>query len=127
MNSVMGKLVDEHQMAFLKGRQILDAALLANELVDGRVKQKKTGLLCKLDIKKAYDHVNWNFLLKILKDVRFGSKWISWIKYCISSVKLSLIINGNTEGFFHSKRVLRQGALCLLLIPASYGRVKPYV
>lgn len=30
----MGELVDEHQIAFLKGRQIMDAALLANELVD---------------------------------------------------------------------------------------------
>lgn len=40
LKSVMGKLVNEHQMAFLKGRQIMDTALLANELVDSRVKQK---------------------------------------------------------------------------------------
>lgn len=63
---VIGKLVDGHQMAFLKGRQIMDVALLANEMVDSRVKQKKSGILSKLDIEKAYDHVNWNFLLKIL-------------------------------------------------------------
>uniref|UniRef100_M1D672 Uncharacterized protein n=1 Tax=Solanum tuberosum TaxID=4113 RepID=M1D672_SOLTU len=37
---VIGKLVDGHQMAFLKGRQIMDAALLAHEMVDSRVKQK---------------------------------------------------------------------------------------
>ncbi|WMV49678.1 hypothetical protein MTR67_043063 [Solanum verrucosum] len=74
MKTVIGKLIDEHQMAFLRGRQIMDEALLANELIDSRVKQKKPGILCKLDIEKAYDHVNWNFLLKILKDTGFGSK-----------------------------------------------------
>lgn len=62
----MGKLVDEHQMAFSKRRQIIDEALLVNELGDSRVKQKTLDILCKLDIQKAYDHVNWNFLLNIL-------------------------------------------------------------
>lgn len=58
LKTVMEKLVDVHQMAFLKGRQIMDASLLANELVDSRTKQKASGLLCKLDIEKAHDHVN---------------------------------------------------------------------
>ncbi|KAH0709195.1 hypothetical protein KY284_010622 [Solanum tuberosum] len=109
MKKVMGVLVDEHQMAFLKGRQIMDASLLANELVDSRVKQNLPGVLCKLDIEKAYDHVNWSFLLKILRDMGFENKWINWIKVCISTVKFSLIINGNPEGFFQSQRGLRQG------------------
>lgn len=51
-------------MAFLKGRQIMDAALLANELVDSRESQKTPRILCKLDIEKAYDHVNWSFFTK---------------------------------------------------------------
>ncbi|WMV36832.1 hypothetical protein MTR67_030217 [Solanum verrucosum] len=109
MKTVMGELVDEHQMAFLKGRRIMDAALLANELVDSRVKQKLVGVLCKLVIEKAYDHVNWSFLLKILRDMGFGNKWTNWIKTCISTGKFSLIINGSPEGFFQSQRGLRQG------------------
>ncbi|WMV32615.1 hypothetical protein MTR67_026000 [Solanum verrucosum] len=108
MKTVMGELVDEHQMAFLKGRQIMDAALLDNELVDSKVKQKLVGVLCKLDIEKAYDHVNWSFLLKILRDMGFGNKWTNWIKTCISTAKFSLIINGSLEGFFQSQRGLRQ-------------------
>ncbi|CAN4090148.1 unnamed protein product [Withania somnifera] len=109
MKTVIGSLVDEHQMAFLKGRQIMDAALLANDLVDARVRQNLPGVLCKLDSEETYDHVNWSFLLKILRDMGFGNKWINWIKFCITTGKFSLIINGNPEGVFQSQRCLRQG------------------
>ncbi|CAN4114614.1 unnamed protein product [Withania somnifera] len=98
-------------------------ALLANELVDSRIKQKTPGILCKLDIEKAYDHVNWSFLLKILGDMGFGRKWINWIKFCISSVKFSLIINGNSKSFFQSQRGLRHGdPLSPSLFILAHGR-----
>lgn len=52
LKSVIGKLVDEHQMAFLQGKQILDASLLANELVDSRNKQKKPGIYASWILQK---------------------------------------------------------------------------
>ena len=56
--------------------------------------------MCKLDIEKAYDHVNWNFLFWLLEKMRFGSKLISWIQCCISIVSFSVLINGTPFGFF---------------------------
>ncbi|WMV50523.1 hypothetical protein MTR67_043908 [Solanum verrucosum] len=58
LKGVVNKLVDSQQMSFIKGRQIMDAALVSNEVVDSRLTQKKLGILCKLDIEKAYDHGN---------------------------------------------------------------------
>ncbi|RVW23874.1 hypothetical protein CK203_094655 [Vitis vinifera] len=59
------------------GRQILDASLIANEVIDSWQKRKEKGLICKLDIEKAYDSINWQFLLKTLHKMGFGSKWAS--------------------------------------------------
>ena len=36
----------------------MDASLMANAAIDTIVKRKEKGLLCKLDIEKAYDQIN---------------------------------------------------------------------
>lgn len=51
-------MIDTQQLAFIKEKQIMDAILMANECVDTRVRSKVPGILCKLDIQKAYDHLN---------------------------------------------------------------------
>ena len=67
------------QNAFVMGRQILDASLITNEVIDSWRKRKEKGLICKLDIKKAYDSIKWQFLLKTLHKMGFGSKWLGWM------------------------------------------------
>lgn len=57
----------------------MDAMLIANEAVDSRQTQKKPGILCKVDIEKAYDRVNWEHLLTTMGRMGFGMKWIHWI------------------------------------------------
>lgn len=108
------KLVNSHQIASIKGRQIMDAALIANESLDSRSKEKKPVILCKLDIEKAFDHVNWGFLLNMMERMGFGSKSVNWIRFCISTIKFSVLIDGSPEGFFPSHRGLRQEILFLL-------------
>ncbi|KAJ9705360.1 hypothetical protein PVL29_003414 [Vitis rotundifolia] len=109
LKKVVGKVVSSAQNAFAKGRQILDAALIANEAIDSLLKRNESGVLCKLDLEKAYDHLNWNFLLFVMQSMGFGEKWIWWISWCISIASFFALINGTPAGFFNSSRGLRQG------------------
>ena len=82
---------------------------IANEVIDSWQKRKEKGLICKLDIEKAYDSINWKFLLKILQKMGFGSKWLGWMWSCIFSAKFSMLVNGVSAGLFPSTKGLRQG------------------
>ena len=73
---VLSLVIFQSQNAFVEGRQILDAVLIANEAVDSILRGKEKGILCKLDIEKAYDHIRWDFLIQMLESMGFGSKWI---------------------------------------------------
>ena len=73
LKKVLNRLLSKAQNAFVEGRQY------------AMEKRKEKGILCKLDIEKAYDQINWNFILMLLLEMGFGTKWISWIRWCIST------------------------------------------
>ncbi|XP_028075237.1 uncharacterized protein LOC114277538 [Camellia sinensis] len=109
LKPVLPEVINETQSTFLGGRNILDGVLIANEIMDGWKKAKKKGLLFKLDFEKACDFINWGFLFSILANFGFGSKWISWMKECISTVRISVLVNGSPTKEFSPQKGLRQG------------------
>lgn len=94
LKTVIGKLISGQQNAFIKSRQITDTVLIASEALDWKLKTGEPGILCKLDIEKAFDQVNWFYLLHMLRKMGFGDRWIKWIKYNMTTVKYQFWLTG---------------------------------
>ena len=88
----------------MEGRQILDATLVANEVINSILKSNEGVMMCKLDIEKAVDHVDCSFLLSVMGLIGFGEKWLRWMRWCISTTSFSIMVNGTSSGFFQSSR-----------------------
>ena len=72
------------------------------------LKDNLRGSLYKLDIEKAYNHVNWSCVIAVMDKMGFGSKWLYWIRWCISMVRFSILVNGTPSAFLSISRGLRQ-------------------
>jgi hypothetical protein len=56
---VLEKIISKSHNTFIRDMQILDPILIVNECLNSRIRSGELGVLCKVDIEKAYDHVNW--------------------------------------------------------------------
>jgi len=111
MRPILQRLIHPCQSAFVPNRAIHDNILIAHEIMNKfrHYKGKKGYVALKLDMEKAYDRIEWDFLLACLRQLGFNNTWVQWISECISTVSYSLIINGESCGFFKPSRGLRQG------------------
>jgi hypothetical protein len=103
--------ISPYQSAFVPSRSIQDNSILAHKLLH-TIKSKKGrgGLMAvKIDMEKAFDRMEWSFLLAILHKLGFSDIWINWIRVCITSTSFSVLINGSPFGLFTPARGLRQG------------------
>lgn len=67
--------------------------------------------MCKLDLEKVYDRVNWEFLDYMFGRFGFGMKWRKWMKKCYRSAHFSILVNSTVVEHFHASRGLDKGIL----------------
>jgi hypothetical protein len=82
---ILSRSMSEEQLGFLKGRQIQDTIGTAQECLHSIKLKKLKAIVLKLDLKKAYDCINWDNLRLILIQTGFGIQITNWIMSCVST------------------------------------------
>ena len=99
---------------------MLDSVLVANEVLDEYKRKRKSCVFFKVDYEKAYDSVSWEFLYYMLWRLGFCDLWIRWIKGCLESASVSVLVSGcPTKEFFPMKGLCDPLAPFLFLIVAE--------
>jgi ribonuclease HI len=108
--SILPSIISDEQKGFIHDRNIQDCICIASEAVN-LLHNKSFGgnLALKIDIRKAFDTLDWGFLLKVLKAFGFNDIFCNWINVILHSAFLSVSINGRSQGYFKCSRGVRQG------------------
>jgi len=106
------RIISPEQRGFIRDRSISDCIIIALETVNMIDKRQFGGnVALKVDIKKAFDTLDWNFLVAVLRKFGFSSLFTDWILAILHSAKLSILVNGKAVGFFSCSRGVQQGDL----------------
>ena len=112
MKKVLPSIISPSQSAFIPSRLITDNILVAFEALytmNTRMTGKKGYIVVKLDMSKAYDRVEWDFLEAIMVKIGFASRWVQLIMTFVRTVFFSMIVNGIPYGKITPTRGIRQG------------------
>ncbi|KAJ4755660.1 RNA-directed DNA polymerase (reverse transcriptase)-related family protein [Rhynchospora pubera] len=105
----INEMISHSQTGFIKGRLIHENFLGARELMAHLKECREPALMIKLDFYKAFDTVNWPFLLNVLKIFGVPDKFISWIELLLSTATSAILLNNHTGPYFKHQQGLRQG------------------
>jgi hypothetical protein len=107
LKQILPKLIDPAQAAFVPKRWIAENVVLAQEVIHSfnQSKRKKGNVRFKLDFKKAYYSLEWDFILAVLKVVGFDQKIVNLIYQYISTVQYTLLLNGTKSSTILPSRV----------------------
>ncbi|KAL3684415.1 hypothetical protein R1sor_002437 [Riccia sorocarpa] len=106
---VLQRIVGWNQSAFLADRNIHTSILTCNEAIHTARRSGLDYLLLQLDFQKAFDSVNWNFLIRTLEKLNFGSRFCGYIKAILDTAASSIIVNGRRSNPVKVTRSVRQG------------------
>lgn len=111
LRSALSNVVGPFQNSFVPGRSTCDNIIIAQEIVHNlrSKKGKKCDMILKIDLKRSYDNVSWQFLSKTLVDFNLNDHWIELIINCVTNVKASMLWNGEKLKEFSMEKGLRQG------------------
>ncbi|KAK1613281.1 hypothetical protein QYE76_036954 [Lolium multiflorum] len=109
LQTVIQTLVDADQTGFLSGRRISENIVYAADLLRCCHVRKAPTIVFKIDFRKAFDSVNWESLLTILRARGFDERWCLWMEHILRSGLTAVLLNGIPGDWIKCRNGLRQG------------------
>ena len=106
---MLPKIIADDQKGFIKDRYIGENIRTIFDSIQFAKTRKLMGMLLFIDFAKAFDSLEWDFLLMVLKAYNFGSDFISWFSVLYANSNSCVINNGFFSKFFKIGRSCRQG------------------
>ena len=105
----MNEITDQSQSASLENWYLTHSVLVVKEVIDEAKREKKKCPFFKVNYEKTYDSINWDILIYMLRRMGFCEEWVGWIRCCLESSSILVLVNESPIGEFKVQRGLRQG------------------
>ena len=109
LENVLPEIIHFDQSAFVKGRTIFDAIRTTDDVIEHTMNRDISGILVAIDFEKAFDFLNFSFLIRVLHAFNFGPSFIHWVRVLYNKVFSCVMNNDFTSGPFSLSRGVRQG------------------
>lgn len=111
LRTVLESIILPNQFAFILGRLINDNSIISHEIMHYMIRKRGEigSMAIKIDLAKAYDCVDWNFLKNVMLANGFQPHFCDLIFECVSSASFSFLINGLPYRFLKPSRGIRGG------------------
>ena len=116
IQKVISKLISNDQSGYIKGRYIGFNARLINDIIENCEGKNLPGAIVCLDFEKAFDSLDWSFMIKSLKRYGFGDYFTRWIEILYTSPTYCIKNNGWISKESTMNRGIRQGCAVSALL-----------
>ena len=106
---VLPSIIHSDQSCGVRGRNPVVNNRLMQDIVSDINSRGLGGAVLSLDQEKAFDRVDWSFLLRVLSTMNFGASFRQWILLFYTRITSSVLINGQCSPAFFVTRGVRQG------------------
>ncbi|KAL3692858.1 hypothetical protein R1sor_006509 [Riccia sorocarpa] len=109
LSPVLKRVITWEQNAFIPGRQLHSTVFLCNEAIFQAKVTEQDSVFLKIDFKKAFDTLRWDFLYEAMQRMQFGEIFISYVKTLNNSASSCVRVNSTCSRSFAILRLVRQG------------------
>ena len=122
IKKVLPHITHHNQSGYVEDRYIGETMRSIFDIMEFTVKENIPGLLIFVDFQKAFDSLEWDFLVSCLEAFNFGRDFIHWVKVFYNNIQSCVINNGLSSDNFRLERGVRQGdplSPCLFVLIAE--------